>query len=83
MNASFSNDMNPSISATGEALIALDKELEELADQDERLMIKRLHIHQKMKQCTDAIKRLLVVANNGVYPQPCPSGRFPELHSID
>lgn len=83
MNASFSNDMNPSISATGEARLALDKELEALADQDERLMIQRLHIHQKMKQCTDAIKKLLVTANGGVYPKPCPSAKFPELHSID
>ena len=72
-----------SVSAVGEALLALDKELEALADQDEALMVKRLHIHQKMKLCTEAIKKLLVKANNGVYPPPCPAMRFPELNMID
>lgn len=46
-------------------------------------MVKRLHIHQKMKLCTEAIKKLLVKANNGVYPPPCPAMRFPELNMID
>jgi hypothetical protein len=78
-----SSDKNPSISAIGEAILALDKELEALADQDEILMVKRLHIHQKMKLCTEAIKKLLVKANNGVYPPPCPVMRFPELNMID
>lgn len=81
-----SSDKNPSISAVGEALLALDKELEALADQDEALMVKRQHIHQKMKLCTEAIKaikKLLVKANNGVYPPPCPAMRFPELNMID
>ena len=78
-----SSDKNPSISAVGEALLALDKELEALADQDEALMVKRLHIHQTMKLCTEAIKTLLVKANNGVYPPPCPTMRFPELNMID
>ena len=78
-----SSDKNPSISAVGEALLALDKELEALADQDEALMVKRLHIHQKMKLCTEAIKKLLVKANNGVYPTPCPAMRFPELNMVD
>lgn len=78
-----SSEKNPSISAVGEALLALDKELEALADQDEALMVKRLHIHQKMKLCTEAIKKLLVKANNGVYPPPCPAMRFPELNMID
>lgn len=78
-----SSDKNPSISAVGEALLALDKELEALADQDEALMVKRLHIHQKMKLCTEAIKKLLVKANNDVYPPPCPAMRFPELNMID
>ena len=78
-----SSDKNPSISAVGEALLALDKELEALADQDEALMVKRLHIHQKMKLCTEAIKKLLVKANNGVYPPPGPAMRFPELNMLD
>ena len=78
-----SSDKNPSISAVEKALLALDKELEALADQDEALMVKRLHIHQKMKLCTEAIKKLLVKANNGVYPPPCPAMRFPELNMID
>ena len=78
-----SSDKNPSISAVGEALLALDKELEALADQDEALMVKRLHIHNKMRLCTEAIKKLLTEANHGVYPPPCPSRRFPELNMID
>ena len=49
----------------------------------EALLVKRLHIHQKMKLCTEAIKKLLVKANNGVYPPPCPAMRFPELNMID
>ena len=47
-DACFSSDKNPSISAVGEALLALDNELAALADQDEALMVKRLHIHNKL-----------------------------------
>jgi hypothetical protein len=69
----------PSISAVGGALLALDRELEDLMQQDERLMSRRRLIHEKQKICQETIKLILLNANGGVYPPPCPIGGFPEL----
>ena len=82
-SACWAESSTISVSAVAEGLLAIERELDALAHQDEALMVKRLHIHQKMKLCTEAIKKLLVKANNGVYPPPCPAMRFPELNMID
>ena len=82
-DACFSSDFSPSISATGEALIALDAEMRSMEQEYKMLCIRAKHMLTKMQLCHDAIKKLLVTANDGMYPPACPSGHFPELHSLD
>ena len=74
-------DRGVSIDAVGEAMLAVKKQLNDLLDEDERLMAKRLLIHQKMDICLQEITRLYLDANPGFKPKAQP--HYPELHMID
>ena len=70
-----------SVSAVAEGLLAIERELDALAHQDEALMVKRLHIHTKMQICHQALRDLLIKSGAKYEPKVWPS--FPELHSVD
>ena len=70
-----------SITAVAEGLLAIERELDALANQDEALMVKRLHIHTKMQICHQALRDLLV--KSGAKYEPKVWQSFPELHSVD
>lgn len=69
----------PSISAIGEALVVLDRELNALAEEEKRLIIRRQLVSQKQMICQETITQLLIKANGGKYPDPAPYQRFPSL----
>jgi hypothetical protein len=75
-------DRTVSISAVAEALLALEDEIKQLQIDAERHYIKMTLAMQKMAICREAIDKTLLAAAGGVRPR-CPTGHWPELHSID
>lgn len=61
-------DEEVSISAVGEALVALEGELERLEFESERLHAKLKLAHTKMEVCRKAIHTLLVKSAGSMYP---------------
>lgn len=76
-DACWGNEPEPSITAIGEGLLALDKELADLIDADERLMARRRLIHTKMKICRDAMRDLFDKSRYTYTAREWP--RYPEL----
>ena len=72
------SERTPSISAVGEALVALEIELEELAQQDEMLVLRRRLIHKKMEICHKTIKDILIGAGGKYKAKDWP--KFEELN---
>ncbi|OHD24960.1 MAG: hypothetical protein A2Y38_20240 [Spirochaetes bacterium GWB1_59_5] len=83
MTYDYCDERPPSISAVGEALVALDAEIEKLEHDAVKLHRQIAHITVKQRICNAAIKKILEKANNGVYPPPCPHQEFPELSGAD
>ena len=83
MNYDYSEGYMMSVSAVGEALIALEQEIEKLEHDAARMHRQLAHITAKQRICTAAIKKLLETANNGVYPTPRTWPEFPELSHKD
>ena len=80
-NACWPESSTVSITAVAEGLLAIERELDALAQQDEALMVKRLHIHTKMQICHQTLRDLLIKSGAKYEPKDWPN--FPELHSVD
>ena len=80
-SACWAESSTISVSAVAEGLLAIERELDALAHQDEALTVKRLHIHTKMQICHQALRDLLIKSGAKYEPKVWPS--FPELHSVD
>lgn len=77
------NDVTVSVSSVGEALIAMEEEIEKLEDESARLHIRLKAITAKQRVCTSVIQKLLMNSLGGVMPPPCPKDRYPELNTAD
>jgi hypothetical protein len=71
-------DKNISISATAEALVALEAEIKQLEVEEERLATKRKYVNQKLMSCHAAIKKLLLATGAKYEAKVWP--RYPELN---
>lgn len=80
-NACWPEDEPLPATAVAEALIAIEKELKRLADNDFRLMDQRLHIHQKMLICHSNLTQLLLRTGAKYEDRSWPE--FPELNHKD
>lgn len=69
------------ISAVGEALVALERELADLEREDERLIARRRLVYNKMSVCHTAIRDLLLKAGGQYATRTWPS--YPELSNPD
>lgn len=80
-SACWGNDSCPSISAIGEALVALEREIAALEQEGGRLMARRNLIQQKLVICHKSIRQLLVNAGHTYKPKQWP--HYPELNRLD
>lgn len=79
----YDEDRVLSISAVGEALVALESEIAMLERDAVKMHSQLAHITAKQRICTVAIKKLLEAANGGIYPAPKHWPEFPELSHKD
>ena len=77
--ATYFEDSAPSISAAGAALVALEEEYKRLDQDIEKLFARAGLAMQKQKILLESIRKIMLAANGGVFPPPCPERRFPEL----
>lgn len=77
-NATEAPDMTISISATAEALVALEAEIAKLEQEEERLATKRKYVNQKLMSCHAAVKKLLLTTGAKYEVKEWP--KFPELN---
>lgn len=73
-------DRGVGLNAIGEALLILKSQLDDLRDEDERLLAKRLLIHQKMDICIQEISKLYTQLNPTFKHKETPT--YPELHLV-
>lgn len=73
-----SDEFMPSISTVGEALVALEKEINALEEEEQRLIAKRRLVRGKLASCHGAIRDLLLKAGGKYEARVWP--KFPELN---
>ena len=83
MNSACWPDDEPivTITAIGEALMAIDQELMKLEREDEQLMCRRKLIHEKQKILHVSMRKLLLDA--GVHYTPRNWPHYPEFQTVD